>query len=75
MGRRVFLMVLDSVGIGEAPDAEHFDDVGCDTFGTCVRSGRICVPNLERLGIFQKAQRNLKEVIKANLHRRPYLIF
>lgn len=53
MGRRVFLMVLDSVGIGEAPDAEHFDDVGCDTFGTCVRSGRICVPNLERLGIFQ----------------------
>ena len=40
MGKRVFLIVLDSVGVGEAPDAELFDDVGCDTFGTCVRSGK-----------------------------------
>ena len=38
MGKRVFLIVLDSVGVGEAPDAELFDDVGCDTFGTCAVS-------------------------------------
>ena len=44
MGKRVFLIVLDSVGVGEAPDAELFDDVGCDTFGTCVRSGKLHVP-------------------------------
>lgn len=52
MAKRVFLIVLDSVGVGEGPDAALFDDVGCDTFGTCVRSGDLRVPNLERLGIF-----------------------
>jgi len=52
MGKRVFLIVLDSAGVGEAPDAEKFDDVGCDTFGTCVRSGRLCVPNMTALGLY-----------------------
>ena len=49
---RVFLIVLDSAGVGEAPDADKFDDVGCDTFGTCVRSGKLNVPNMTRLGLF-----------------------
>ncbi|MGG3923798.1 phosphopentomutase, partial [Geobacillus thermodenitrificans] len=31
--RRVFLIVLDSVGIGEAPDAEKYNDKGADTLG------------------------------------------
>jgi phosphopentomutase len=52
MSKRVFLIVLDSVGIGEAPDADRFDDVGCDTFGTCVKSGKLHVPNMSRLGIY-----------------------
>ena len=52
MGKRVFLIVLDSVGAGAAPDADKFGDVGCDTLGTCVRSGKLKVPNLEKLGIF-----------------------
>lgn len=30
---RVFLIVMDSVGIGEAPDAEKFNDKGADTLG------------------------------------------
>lgn len=51
MSKRVFLIVLDSVGAGEAPDADKFDDVGCDTLGTCVRSGELHIPNLERLGV------------------------
>ena len=53
MSKRVFLIVLDSVGAGEAPDADKFDDVGCDTLGTCVRSGGLYVPNLEKLGLYQ----------------------
>lgn len=53
MKRRVFLIVLDSAGVGYAPDAEQFKDVGSDTFGTCVRSGHLHVPNMERLGLFQ----------------------
>lgn len=52
MGKRVFLIVLDSAGVGEAPDAELFDDVGCDTFGTCVRSGKLAVPNMAALGLY-----------------------
>lgn len=52
MARRVFLIVLDSVGVGEAPDADRFDDVGCDTFGTCVRSGSLHIPVMEKLGIY-----------------------
>ncbi|HAY52594.1 MAG TPA: phosphopentomutase, partial [Lactobacillus sp.] len=31
--QRVFVIVLDSIGIGEAPDAAKFDDVGSDTLG------------------------------------------
>lgn len=52
MGKRVFLIVLDSAGAGEAPDAARFDDVGCDTLGTCVRSGKLHVPNMSRLGFY-----------------------
>lgn len=52
MKKRVFLIVLDSAGVGEAPDADKFDDVGCDTFGTCVRSGKLHVPNMAKLGLY-----------------------
>lgn len=67
MARRVFLIVLDSVGVGEAPDAERFDDVGCDTFGTCVRSGNLHIPVMESLGIYNlqgtSFQKNREKVI------------
>ena len=52
MGKRVFLIVLDSVGAGEAPDAADFGDKGCDTIGTCVRSGKLHVPHMENLGLY-----------------------
>lgn len=52
MGKRVFLIVLDSVGAGEAPDADKFGDVGCDTLGTCVRSGKLQIPNMEKMGMY-----------------------
>lgn len=50
--KRIFLIVLDSVGVGAAPDAERFGDAGCDTLGTCRKTGKLFVPNMERLGIF-----------------------
>lgn len=52
MRKRVFWIVLDSVGCGEAPDAEAFGDAGSDTLGTCARSGLLDVPNMARLGLF-----------------------
>lgn len=50
--KRIFLIVLDSVGVGAAPDAERFGDAGCDTLGTCRKTGKLFVPNMERLGLF-----------------------
>ena len=52
MGKRVFLIILDSAGCGEAPDAADFDDAGSDTIGSCVRSGKLNVPTLKDLGLF-----------------------
>ena len=52
MSRRVFWIVLDSVGCGEAPDAAAFGDAGSDTLGTCARSGLLDVPNMARVGLF-----------------------
>ena len=52
MSKRVFWLVLDSVGCGEAPDADKFGDVGSDTLGSCYRSGLLDVPNMKSLGLF-----------------------
>ena len=52
MKKRVFLIVLDSLGIGEAPDAEAFGDAGSNTLGSIRSSVRFRCPNLERLGLF-----------------------
>lgn len=52
MYRRIFVIVLDSLGIGAMPDAEQYGDAGTDTFGHIakVRDG-LKIPNLQRLGI------------------------
>jgi phosphopentomutase len=48
---RVLLMVLDSVGIGEMPDAAEYGDGGADTLGHTLGSRRVEVPNLGALGL------------------------
>ena len=50
--KRVFLIVLDSVGIGEAPDAAAFGDAGSNTLGAIRSSKEFDCPNLEKLGLF-----------------------
>ena len=49
--KRVFWIVLDSVGLGGAPDAADFGDAGSDTLGSCYKSGKMNVPHLEKLGL------------------------
>lgn len=49
---RVFLIVLDSFGIGELPDAEKFGDKGSNTLKACFKSGKLSVPNMKKLGLF-----------------------
>ncbi|MGD0962821.1 MAG: phosphopentomutase [Candidatus Acidiferrales bacterium] len=48
---RVIWIVLDSVGIGELPDAADYGDVGRDTLGHIARSRPLKLPNLLRLGL------------------------
>ena len=50
--KRVFLIVLDSAGIGYEPDADLFGDVGADTFGDCFRTGKLNVPNMRNAGLY-----------------------
>jgi phosphopentomutase len=49
--RRIIWIVLDSVGIGELPDAADYGDVGRDTLGHIARSRPLHLPNLVRLGL------------------------
>lgn len=50
--KRVFLIVLDSVGIGEAPDAKDYDDEGADTLGHIAEHlNGLNMPNMRMLGL------------------------
>ena len=67
MFKRVHLVVMDSVGIGEAPDAEAFGDKGSDTLGHIADIAGLDIPNLEKLGLGNiRPLKGVKEV-KENL--------
>ena len=56
--RRIFIIVVDSCGIGGAKDAERFGDAGTDTLGHIAETvGNLSIPNMQKLGIA-----NLKEL-------------
>ena len=50
--KRVFLVVLDSVGIGELPDASAYGDVGSHTLYAASTSQYFNMPNMRKLGLF-----------------------
>lgn len=51
-GRRAAVVVLDGVGVGAAPDADAYGDVGSDTLGNVARAeGGLRLPHLEALGL------------------------
>ena len=52
MANRVFLIVLDSVGIGEMPDAKEYGDEGSNTLKACFNTGKLDIPNMKSLGLF-----------------------
>ena len=49
--KRVFLIVLDSCGVGYEPDAAEFGDVGANTLHTCSQSPKFAMPNLISMGL------------------------
>ena len=52
LDKRVFLIVLDSFGIGELPDAEEFGDKGSNTLKTITGAREYNTPNMQKLGLF-----------------------
>lgn len=52
MDKRVFIIVLDSMGIGELPDAALWHDEGSDTLGAIRNRPEFNCPNLTKLGLF-----------------------
>ena len=50
--KRVFLVVLDSMGCGYEPDADKFGDVGANTLKSIRASEKFHCPNMEKLGLF-----------------------
>ncbi len=52
MTKRVFLIVLDSFGVGELPDAADFGDKGSHTLRSCCLQKEFHAPNLAKLGLF-----------------------
>ena len=49
--KRVFIIVLDSCGIGMMPDGPQFGDVGVNTLASCQKTGLLSLPNLEKAGL------------------------
>ncbi|GGN67658.1 phosphopentomutase [Halolactibacillus alkaliphilus] len=63
--KRIFLVVMDSVGIGEAPDAAQFDDVGSDTLGHIAEHMKgLNMPTMGALGLSNI--REIKGIEKAD---------
>ncbi len=69
MAKRVFLIVMDSVGVGEMPDAADYGDEGSNTVKAAASSGFLDMPNMKRLGFF-----NIKGIddMYADAPKEPY---
>ncbi|WML54954.1 phosphopentomutase [Neobacillus sp. PS3-12] len=69
--KRIFIIVMDSVGIGEAPDAEAFGDKGSDTLGHIAeKMNGLHMPNMAKLGLSNIRQ--LNGIEKAN---KPWAVY
>ena len=67
MARRVFLIVLDSFGVGELPDAEAWGDAGSNTLCACATSPYFDIPNLTKFGLCN-IEGALESVYETDLH-------
>lgn len=67
---RIFLVVMDSVGIGEAPDAEKFNDKGADTLGHIAdHMNGLHMPNMADLGLSNIREiKGIEKAVKAKAH-------
>lgn len=59
--KRIFLIVLDSLGVGEALDADDFGDKGSNTLGHLVNNTDLFIPNLKKMGLLNTLVMNSNE--------------
>jgi phosphopentomutase len=64
--RRVILVVLDSLGVGEAPDAAAYGDAGSDTLGHIAAARPLLLPNFSALGLA-----NIRPLVNLDAPKRP----
>lgn len=62
--KRVFLIVLDSVGIGEEPDAAEYGDVGSNTLAAASTSKFFNMPNMQKMGLFNIDNVTCREAVE-----------
>jgi len=62
--KRIFLIVLDSLGVGEAIDSKKFNDEGANTLGNILKYNPIDYPNLENMGFLNLV--NYKDIKKTD---------
>ena len=65
MFKRIFLLVLDSLGVGEAIDANTYNDNGANTLKHIMDNHELFIPNLEKLGIINTINMSDKEDVEA----------
>lgn len=59
--KRIFLIVLDSLGVGESIDASNYNDKGANTLGNILKNYDLFIPNLKKLGFLNTLTMNNKE--------------
>ena len=63
--KRIFLMVLDSLGVGETYDASNYGDTGANTLGHIKENCDLFIPNLKKIGFLDTLNMNENENVEA----------
>lgn len=63
--KRIFLMILDSLGVGEASDAGDFGDTGANTLGHILENYDLFIPNLKKIGFLDTVNMNENNNVEA----------
>lgn len=63
--KRIFLLVLDSLGVGEAHDAISFKDNGANTLGHILEKSDIYLPNLKKIGFLDTVNLSENQEVEA----------
>ena len=59
--KRVFLIICDSLGVGEALDASNYGDIGSNTLGHINQKHNLFIPNLSKLGFLNTINVSVNE--------------